>query len=136
MCSRADGATVFVCEYVCVSVILFLRVQMGSVGACMVTFCLFCNACECVSCMGKPWWFSPALASITVDGVDKCNDRVRTSNRPDSATEKSISYCCQHTSRLLSSLLSVCYSYFSLWSIPLLVFYAFASLLSSPLLSG
>lgn len=31
----------FVCEYVCVSVILFLRVRMGSMCACMVAFCLF-----------------------------------------------------------------------------------------------
>ena len=36
---------VFVREYVCLSVILFLRVHMG---ACMVTFCLFFSVCVCV----------------------------------------------------------------------------------------
>lgn len=41
------------CEYVCVSVIPSPRVHMGSMCACMVTFCLFFSACVCVclSCM-------------------------------------------------------------------------------------
>lgn len=83
----------------------------------------------------KPWWLSPALASITVDGVDKCNDRVRASNRPDPATERSISYCFQHfqVSSLLSSLGAILTFPSRLYhSGPLFIL----SLLPCPLLSG
>lgn len=49
MCSRADGATVFVCEYVCVSVVPFLRVHMGSTCVCTITFRLFLmHVCLCM----------------------------------------------------------------------------------------
>lgn len=36
-----DGATVFVCEYACVSVVLFLRGHMGSACLCTVALSLF-----------------------------------------------------------------------------------------------
>lgn len=70
------------------------------VFACMVTFALFFKCmCVCVYLTyGEPWWFHPALASITADGVDKRNDRVRSPNRPDPATERSLSYCLQYSS--------------------------------------
>lgn len=46
-------------------------------------------------------WFRPALVSITADGVDKRNDRVRSSNRPDPATERSTGDSFQPSSCLL-----------------------------------
>ena len=67
--------------------------------------CVCVCVCVCVCLMyGEPRWFSPALASITVDGVDKCNDRVRSSNRQDPARERSMNYCFQRSSRLRSFL--------------------------------
>lgn len=52
-------------------------------------------------CVCVPLWFRPALVSITADGVDKRNDRVRSSNRPDPAAERSTGDSFQPSSCLL-----------------------------------
>lgn len=50
--------------------------------------CVFCSH-VCVFHTRQSFFvvFRPALVSITADGVDKLNDRVGCSNRPDPATE-------------------------------------------------
>lgn len=113
MCSRADGATVFVCEYVCLSVVLFLRVHMGS--TCLHYHISFIfNAC--VSLYGKTWWFSPTLTSVTANGVDKCNDRVRMLIG-QTVTKKSYCFPCSSSLLVLFLVFPLVFSTLSLLSL-------------------